>query len=176
MSYQLLYAISDKEILSSLFDKDYSLMNGQMGTSIFFAFLSRSCNNHWYEDFASELLESVISNASNSMPVNFAHGLCGIGWGVEFLKLHGFLEDETDEILSEVDMAVMERDVRRMTDASLETGICGICAYVSSRLSSQRRNSGLKPFDSIYLSDLKTSAIRLLGEYPQVDPENVWQS
>lgn len=106
-------------MLTSLFYKDYSIINGQMGAAIFFAFLSRVCDNHWYEDFASELLDSVISSTNISMPVNFAYGLCGIGWGIEFLKHHGFLEDDTDEILSEIDAAVMERDVRRITDSSL---------------------------------------------------------
>lgn len=174
MDYRLLHDIADKEILSSLFLKDYSLMNGQMGSAIFFAFLSRVCNNHWYEDFASELLDSVVSNASISMSVNFAYGICGIGWGIEFLKLHGFLEDDTDEILSEIDAAVMERDVRRMTDASLETGIRGIFAYVSSRLGSKRKDSRLKPFDSIYLSDLDVSTIRLCGHLPTFNANEIW--
>lgn len=174
MNIPLLRQIADKEMLTSLFYKDYSIINGQMGTAIFFAFLSRVCDNHWYEDFASELLDSVISNTNISMPVNFAYGLCGIGWGIEFLKHHGFLEDDTDEILSEIDAAVMERDVRRITDSSFETGMGGICAYVSSRLSSKRKNSGFNPFDPIYLSDLETSATRLCGSYPTNTPDEVW--
>ena len=150
----ILKEIADKELLRSLFFSDLSLLNGQMGASIFFAQLSRACDNHWYEDFADELLENVCQNISNQLPVNFAKGLCGIGWGIEFLKYKGFIADDTDEILVDIDKAVMERDVRRITDISLETGLSGIAAYVESRLKTQRTNPGYQPFDTIYLSDL----------------------
>ena len=109
-------------------------MNGQMGCAIFFALLSRATQNHWYEDFASELLENICDNLTMSLPVNFSSGLCGIGWGIEFLKYKRFINDDTDEILSDIDKAVMERDIRRITDTSLETGLTGILAYVNCRL------------------------------------------
>lgn len=133
---------------------DYSLMNGQMGVAIFFALLSRKTCNHWYEEFADELLENVCNNLSNQLPVSFANGLCGIGWGIEFMKHRGLIEDDTDEILSEIDAAVMERDVRRITDMSFETGLRGIYAYVVSRIMSKCRTDVL-PFDSLYLSEIK---------------------
>lgn len=153
----ILKEIADNELLRSLFYSDLSLLNGKMGASIFFAQLSRVCDNHWYEDFADELLENVCQNISSQLPVNFAKGLCGIGWGIEFLKYKGFIADDTDEILVDIDNAVMERDVRRITDISLETGLSGIAAYVESRLSTKRTNLGYQPFDSIYLSDLATA-------------------
>lgn len=150
--------IADQEILTSLFMNDYSLMNGQTGVMLFFALLGRATGNHWYEDFADELLESVCNNISRRLPVNFAEGLCGIGWAIEFLKYHGFLDVDTDEILSEIDEAVMERDVRRIKDMSLETGLQGIYAYVISRVSSARKND-VVPFDSIYISDVQTKLL-----------------
>lgn len=80
--------------------------------------------------------------------------MCGIGWAIEFLKREGFIEGDTDEILEEVDRQVMERDVRRITDASLETGLAGIAAYVRSRLDSKHTTSDYQPFDEEYLNDL----------------------
>ena len=156
----ILRDIADKEILTSLFMDDYSLMNGQMGVTIFFALLSRASGNHWYEEFADELLENVCNNLSNQLPVDFAHGLCGIGWGIEFLKYRGFIEDDTDEILSEIDAAVMERDVRRINDASLETGLQGICAYVYARINSRRKTSPNSIFDEKYIEELHAAMAR----------------
>lgn len=172
----ILREIADKEILSSLFIRDYSLMNGQMGVAIFFALLSRSSENHWYEEFADELLESVCNNISLSLPIDFAHGLCGIGWGIEFLKYKGFIEDDTDEILSEIDSAVMERDVRRINDASLETGLFGIHAYVASRLNTTRDNTNFIPFDATYISELDEAIARLSPYVPDSDADSVWRS
>lgn len=143
---------------------NYSLMNGQMGVAIFFALLSKASENHWYEEFADELLENVCYNLSNQLPIDFAHGLCGIGWGIEFLKYRGFIEDDTDEILSEIDAAVMERDVRRINDASLETGLLGIHAYVTSRVNTTRVDSDFNPFDSRYISELNEAIAKYIAE------------
>ena len=39
------------------------------------------------------------------------------------MKRQGFIEGETDEILYEIDMRIMERDLRRISDISFETGL-----------------------------------------------------
>ncbi len=172
---QALRDIADKEILTSLFMKDYSLMNGQMGCAIFFALLSRVSGNHWYEDFADELLENICENLTIHHPVNFGSGLCGIGWGIEFLKYQGFIAGDTDEILVDVDNAVMERDVRRISDISLENGLSGILAYVESRLNTQRTNLNYQPFDSIYLSDLSKAIENRYISTPEKSIESTWK-
>ena len=150
----LLKQIADHHLLNGLFCKELGLWEGKMGMSLFFFLLSRHTGNHWYEEFAGELLEDVCGSLSQRCSVTFADGLCGIGWAIEFLKKEGFVEGDTDEILEEVDRQVMERDVRRITDASLETGLAGIAAYVRSRLDSERSIKNHHPFDSEYLSDL----------------------
>ena len=172
----ILKDIADKEILQSLFSQDLSLLNGQMGCAIFFALLSRVSDNHWYEDFASELLENICCNLTIHLPVNFGSGLCGIGWGIEFLKYQGFIEGDTDEILSEIDSAVMERDVRRINDTSLETGLPGIHAYVASRVSTTRVNPDFSPFDATYISGLDKAIAKLSPSVLVSDINSVWHS
>ena len=146
--------IADHHLLRGLFCQELGLWEGKTGMSLFFFLLSRHTGNRWYEEFAGELLDDVCSHLSLHCPVTFADGLCGIGWAIEFLKKEGFIEGDTDEILAEVDRQVMERDVRRITDASLETGLAGIAAYVRSRLDSKRTDSDYHPFDAEYLNDL----------------------
>lgn len=175
-NFSILRRIADHEILTSLFSNDLSLMNGQMGVAIFFALLSRESDNRWYEDFAGELLERICERITIQLPVNFAYGLCGIGWGIEFLKHRGFLKCDTDEILSEIDKVVMERDVRRVTDTSLETGLQGIYAYVTARLHSDRASAHNQPFDDLYLNDLKLRLLSLGINPDETDYkiESVW--
>lgn len=170
----LLINIADKEILTSLFMNDYSLMNGQMGATIFFALLSRFTGNHWYEGFADELLGNICNNISLQLPLNFAYGLCGIGWGIEFLKYHGFIGDDTDEILSEIDMAVMERDLRRNRDVSLTTGLGGIYSYVFSRLDSKSQHTQRSIFDEKFLNELYTSMNKDYVNSEIYSIENIW--
>ena len=54
----------------------------------------------------------------------------------------------------------MERDVRRITDTSLETGLAGIAAYVRNRLDSERSCPDYQPFDTEYLKDLDNSCLK----------------
>lgn len=157
----LLKRIADYHLLYGLFCQEVGLWGGKTGMSIFFFLLSRHTGNRWYEEFAGELLDDVCSNLSLHCPVTFAEGLCGIGWAIEFLKKEGFIEGNTDEILEEVDRQVMERDVRRITDASLEIGLAGIAAYVRSRLDSNRKTSDCQPFDTEYLKELDLNCDRL---------------
>ena len=110
----LLKQIADHYLLRGLFCREMGLWNGKTGMSLFFFLLSRHTGNHWYEEFAGELLDDVCSSLSKQCPVTFADGLCGIGWTIEFLKKEGFIEGDTDDILEEVDKQVMERDVRRI--------------------------------------------------------------
>ena len=149
--------IADHYLLRGLFCREMGLWNGKTGMSLFFFLLSRHSGNHWYEEFAGELLDDVCSSLSLQCPVTFADGLCGIGWAIEFLKKEGFIDGDTDDILEEVDKQVMERDVRRITDTSLETGLAGIAAYVRSRLDSQRNCPDYQPLDTDYLKDLDNS-------------------
>ena len=153
----LLKQIADHYLLRGLFCREMGLWNGKTGMSLFFLLLSRHTGNHWYEEFAGELLDDVCSSLSQQCPVTFADGLCGIGWTIEFLKKEGFIEGDTDDILEEVDKQVMERDVRRITDTSLETGLAGIAAYVRNRLDSERSCPDYQPFDTEYLKDLDNS-------------------
>lgn len=154
---RLLKQIADHYLLRGLFCKEIGLWNGKTGMSLFFFLLSRHSGNRWYEEFAGELLDDVCSSLSQQCPVTFADGLCGIGWAIEFLKKEGFIEGDTDDILEEVDKQVMERDVRRITDTSLETGLAGIAAYVCNRLDSERSCPDYQPFDTEYLKDLDNS-------------------
>lgn len=156
-NHQLLLQIADKCLLEGLFCQHQGLWDGKTGMSIFFFLLSRITNNNRYEEFASRLLDDVCSNLSSRTPVTFADGLCGVGWAIEFLSSEGFIEGNVDEILSEVDKQIMERDVRRITDFSLETGLKGIVAYIQSRI---EKNSLIQTFDRNYLEEVRNACKR----------------
>lgn len=172
----LLKHIADYQILKSGFSSDFSLFSGKMGIALFFYLYSRYTDNCWYEDFAGELLDDVCCSLYTSLPVTFADGLCGIGWGIEYLKKQGFIEGNTDEILVDIDRKIMERDLRRISDNTIEFGLEGIVMYVRSRIDSFRSNSPLSLFDTIYLDDLEKVCQKadIKWHTDQYNIESVW--
>ena len=91
---------------------------------------------------------------NEALPVGFAFGLSGIGWGIEYLKQNGFTDDDSLEICKEIDKKIMEKDPRRITNYSLELGLEGILHYVIAHIKGVMAHHSKMPFDEIYLHDL----------------------
>jgi hypothetical protein len=140
-------------ILNASFTSNLGLYHGKMGIVLFFAHYGRFTENCLYDNFAGELLDEIYEDINAGTSINFESGLCGIGWGIEYLLQNGFMEGDSDDVLSEIDMKIMERDIRRITDTSFRTGLKGISCYVQKRINSLCRVQGNRPFDEIYLSD-----------------------
>jgi hypothetical protein len=145
-------------MLNMSFALDMGLYHGKMGVILFFARYGRYTGNSLYDDFAGELLDDIYEDIHAEVPIDFENGLCGIGWGIEYLLQNGFMEGDSDDALSEIDQKIMERDIRRMTDQSFRTGLAGISCYIQMRLGSPCRNRETSPFDELYLSEWKSVA------------------
>lgn len=112
---------------------------------IFLFHYARHSGNSLYEDFAMEQFGEINRDISVETPIGLGNGLCGIGWGILHLSHNGFIEDNTNEILEEMDERIMEYDLTRMKDLSLENGFQGMALYLSERL--KDRSS---PYDTNY--------------------------
>ncbi|MDR0835309.1 MAG: hypothetical protein LBN11_01850 [Tannerella sp.] len=145
-------------ILDASFTRDIGLYHGKMGIVLFFAHYGRYTGNSLYDDFAGELLDEIYEDIHAGTSIDFENGLCGIGWGIEYLLQNGFMEGDSDEVLSEIDQKIMERNIRRITDTSFRTGLGGISCYIRKRNDSPGRNRQKKPFDETYLKEWKAIA------------------
>jgi len=152
-SNNLLLRIARHLTMQASFIPDLGLYHGKMGIVLFFAHYARYTKNRLYDEFAGELLDEIYDEIHTGLPVNFECGLCGIGWGIEYLLQNGFMEGNSDEILSVIDVRIMERDLRRITDPSVRTGLEGISYYISKRINPPSRKSGCLPFDETYLNE-----------------------
>lgn len=151
----LLNQIAKYQILHGSSCSELGLFNGKMGMVLFLFHYARYTGNALHESFANEILDEVLEDTSNTLPISFSTGLCGIGWGIEYLIQKGFAQGNADEILEELDKRVMEYDLRRITNISLDKGLEGIAYYISARLISPRK--GKQPFDINYIKELHTS-------------------
>ena len=130
----LLNRIVNHLILHSCSLDDVGLFHGKTGVVLFFAHYARYTGIEMYDDFAEKLLEDIANNISKALPINMEFGLCGIGWGINYLIQNGFMKGDPNEILADIDEKIMERDLRRVKDLSLETGLMGIYYYIQSRM------------------------------------------
>ena len=159
-------------IMNASFISDLGLYHGKMGIVLFFSHYARYTGNSLYDEFSGELLDDVYEEIHTGLPVNFEYGLCGIGWGIEYMLKNGFIAGDSDEILAELDNKVMERDLRRITDRSLRTGFEGISTYICTRINSSSRKSGSLPFDNTYLTNWKSVTPTIAIS----DDEAIWKN
>lgn len=140
--------------INSSYFGDLGLFHGKIGIALFFFEFAQISHEVSYEGLAENLLGEIYDEIHYDLPINFENGLCGIGWGIEYLVQHGLLEGDTDEILSDIDQKVMEINPLRMTDFSLRRGLGGITYYVLARLNASRQSDTL-PFGKDYLNVLQ---------------------
>lgn len=148
---ELLYRIANYLIMRTSYFSNLGLYHGKMGIVLFFAHYARYTNCSIYDDFAGELIDDIFEDIDDELPINFESGLCGIGWGIEYLLKNGFLEGCTNEILSEIDEKIMEKDLTRISDTSVKTGLKGISYYIYKRINSLDRSLNIVSFDEKYL-------------------------
>lgn len=61
---------------------------------------------------------------------DFNSGLCGVGWGIEYLIHRGFLSGQSSEIMSELNQHIIMVDIELLTDGELLGIVKYICAHI----------------------------------------------
>ena len=95
--------ISDILLMNGGFLNNPGLYAGEMGLVLFFTRYARFTNNDVYSDYSCNLIDKMQNRIHRETPLNYKHGLAGIGSAIEYLAQNGFLEADTDEILEDFD-------------------------------------------------------------------------
>lgn len=151
-SLDLVGKLANHLVINSSAINNLGLLHGKMGIVVFFYRYGRYIKNRMYEEFAGELLDEIFEDVHNQLPIDFENGYLGIGWGIEYLANEKFIDGNTNIVLEDMDKKIMERDIRRISDMSLETGLEGIFHFVLSRIQNNLDVHSL--FDKQYFSDL----------------------
>ena len=152
--FNLFEQIQHTLLLKSKFICDFGLLNGKTGVAIAFAYLYKQTQNVIFDDCMGELLDEILERTYKGLDIDFESGFAGIGWGMEYLIQNGFVEGDGVEVCGDLDLKIMERDPRRMTDLSLESGLEGLLHYIIMHLHGAIQKGSPLPFDDIYLQDL----------------------
>jgi len=128
------------------------LFDGQMGIVLVLSEYARARKLRPLKTAINFLLDQVLDNLSTEMPLDFANGLTGIGWGVEYLLQKKFQRGQGADICAAIDQKLMQQNILRQTDLSLEKGLEGWLHYIVAHLQGAQR-SGRQVFDAGYLKD-----------------------
>jgi hypothetical protein len=100
------------------------------------------------------MLKQVIQNVKPDSSYSFIFGLCGIGWGIEYLYQNKFIEGDTNEILEDFDKKIMEVNPLRIENIDKDYGFGGLVLYLLARLYTIQQEKIFNPFDKEYLSSV----------------------
>jgi len=67
------------------------LYSGEMGLVLFFYRYSRFSQNDLYSEYCFDLIEKIQNRIHQETPIDYKHGLTGIGSAFENLVQNGFL-------------------------------------------------------------------------------------
>lgn len=127
------------------------LLDGKMGIALVLAHYARCSRKKKIEHAADFLVENVMNQLTTTVSIDFANGLSGIGWGIEYLIQNNYMRGCGADILQDLDERIMQVDVTRIKDWSLEKGLLGILHYVLYHLQGANK-SELRVFDKPYLA------------------------
>lgn len=127
------------------------LLDGKMGIALVLAHYARCSRKKKIEHAADFLVENVMNQLTTTVSIDFANGLSGIGWGIEYLIQNNYMKGCGADILQDLDERIMQVDVTRIKDWSLEKGLLEILHYVLYHLQGANK-SELRVFDKPYLA------------------------
>lgn len=127
------------------------LLDGKMGIALVLAHYARCSRKKKIEHATDFLVENVMNQLTTTVSIDFANGLSGIGWGIEYLIQNNYMKGCGADILQDLDERIMQVDVTRIKDWSLEKGLLGILHYVLYHLQGANK-SELRVFDKPYLA------------------------
>jgi len=153
-SFTIEEEITHHLMLQAVFHKRNGLLYGKLGISLAFFEWGCNCNNPIYTDFAKELKNRVYKKIEDQTPIDFATGLSGVGWGLEYIAQKQFTDNISNEIFCAIDQKIMMLNMKRITDFSLENGLEGFLHYILIRIKNSVIRKTANPFDESFLTDI----------------------
>jgi len=136
-----LQRIANVLLLNTSLTNNIGLLDGKMGIAIFFYQYSRYTGNQLYEDFAGELIDQIYNDINSDLPIDFAKGLMGIGWGFEYLVKEKFIDADTDEVLTEIDRLVFRSTLKTPLLINNQDELFGFGLYYLARLQGRENDN-----------------------------------
>lgn len=136
------------------------LGNGKMNLVLFLYACKYYFNSVPYGLLADDVLSDIYEEIGRNSSLDL-EGLYGVGCGIEFLIQHSLVDGNSDIVLAELDMKIMEQVPFSITSYDL----CkyeGYIYYILCRLISPRSDNNIfYPFGGDYLEEIRKFILRL---------------
>ena len=104
---------------------------------------------------ANELVSGILDGLDFRTTWDFATGLSGIAWGIEYLVQNGYEDCNTNIVCRDIDWKISQLSIVRMDDLSLDTGLEGILHYVLARAKGALAQNSKLPFNPDFLFEIR---------------------
>jgi hypothetical protein len=99
----ILQKIANTLVINTQRISNLGILEGKMGIALFLYHYARYSSKETYAGFADTILDRVYDLIHTSMSFDFASGLSGIAWGIDYLIKNKFVEGDVNEILEDID-------------------------------------------------------------------------
>lgn len=141
-------------IMKSPFMTNIGLMKGKMGIALLFFVYGEKKQCNVYTDIAFDLLEDVWEEIESNTSINF-HDLCGIGWAIEYLVQHGYVEGNTNEICEEIDNKIQKVFISEFENSTTEYRLTEALNYIGTRKQGAFLQKSPLPFGIDFMKDIE---------------------
>lgn len=121
-------------VLHSIDIPNLGLLYGQMGICLVLACYGKKKKDKQLKKISEFLLNRIFSKLTENCSIAFAHGLSGIGWGVEYLIQNRIMTGNSIDICESIDNKIQQIDLANTDDLSLEAGLEGLLNYVLAHI------------------------------------------
>lgn len=118
---------------------DIGLYYGRAGIALSLYTYSALPGCSIYYGLATEILQECLDSLSSKTENSFDTGVAGIGWVIIHLCNRGIIHEDVSEILTELDLKIMESNLTRVRDMSFDSGLRGLAFYVWNRIHSSEQ-------------------------------------
>ena len=128
------------DIIKATNVRDDGLLNGGLGSALYFLYLSDYCNNHTYQSIGEKRVEDILKRAfSGSSTIlrknSLLSGIVGLAWTIQELAKERLIAEDYTKFLPSADKIIFERIPSQIKMNSLDYvhSSAGALAYLAER-------------------------------------------
>lgn len=133
--------------------EDNGLFRGKLGIALVLFKYAKQNKSRAIQLLAESIIEEALHSLGEKMSLDLATGLCGIGWGIEYLLQNRFMEGDSLDICEVIDKKIVMENPLFIEDVSLDTGLEGKLHYILAHIQGTKERGA--PFPPEYLIMLK---------------------
>ena len=138
-------------LLNTFYLSDYGLYRGKTGCLLFLAHYAQQHEGDINDEVVSELIDGIFSAVPKIPSLCMQQGICGIGWGVEYILQNQLLEGCSDETLGDLDALILKKEAKTIANS---LHCADVLRYIAVRLTSSCAVTSALPFPPNYLLEL----------------------